>query len=161
VPGYSAYPREVEFDSVQAAAEAVDAYHPADIGHTTGLVAAGMHASPVGVADFVTGSTHKTIRAGRGGTIMCREEYADTIDSAVFPGAQGGPLLHNIARKAAGFQEALQPSFHEYAEQTVANTRALADRLQDHGLLIVSGFSQYSLSSPTFIKLPSQLQLSS
>ena len=139
VSGYSAYPREVEFDRVQAAAEAVDAYHLADIAHTTGLVAAGVHASPIGVADFVTGSTHKTIRAGRGGIIMCREEYADTIDSAVFPGAQGGPLLHNTAGKAAGFQEALQPSFREYAEQTVANTQALADRLQDHGLSVVSG----------------------
>ena len=139
VSGYSAYPREVEFDRVQAAANAVDAYHLADIAHTTGLVAAGVHASPVGVADFVTGSTHKTIRSGRGGIIMCREEYADAIDSAVFPGAQGGPLLHNIAGKAAGFKEALQPSFREYAEQIVANTRALADRLQDHGLSVVSG----------------------
>ena len=90
VSGYSAYPREVEFDRVQAAADAVGAYHLADIAHTTGLVAAGVHTSPVGIADFVTGSTHKTIRAGRGGIIMCRDEYADAINNAVFPGAQGG-----------------------------------------------------------------------
>jgi glycine hydroxymethyltransferase len=139
VSGYSAYPREVEFDRVQAAADAVGAYHLADIAHTTGLVAAGVHTSPVGIADFVTGSTHKTIRAGRGGIIMCRDEYADAIDNAVFPGAQGGPLLHNIAGKAAGFEEALQPSFHKYAEQIVANAQSLADRLQDRGLSVVSG----------------------
>ena len=139
VSGYSAYPREVEWERIQAVAESVDAYHLADIAHITGLVAAGVHASPVGVADFVTGSTHKTIRAGRGGIIMCDEEYADAIDSAVFPGMQGGPLMHNIAGKAVGFGEALDPAFTEYAEQTVANASALADRLQEHGLELVSG----------------------
>ncbi|MFB6202679.1 MAG: serine hydroxymethyltransferase, partial [Halorhabdus sp.] len=96
VSGYSAYPREVEWETIQAVADDVDAHHLADIAHITGLVAAGVHASPVGVADFVTGSTHKTIRAGRGGIIMCDEEYADDVDSAVFPGMQGGPLMHNI-----------------------------------------------------------------
>ncbi|WP_135662618.1 serine hydroxymethyltransferase [Halorhabdus rudnickae] len=139
VSGYSAYPREVEWGEIQAVAEDVDAYHLADIAHITGLVAAGVHSSPVGVADFVTGSTHKTIRAGRGGIIMCDEEYADDIDSAVFPGMQGGPLMHNIAGKAVGFGEALEPEFEEYAEQTVANAAALADRLQEHGLELVSG----------------------
>ncbi|WP_267641710.1 serine hydroxymethyltransferase [Haloarchaeobius amylolyticus] len=139
VSGYSAYPREVEWEQIQAAADAVDAYHLADIAHITGLVAAGVHESPVGVADFVTGSTHKTIRAGRGGIIMCDEEYADDIDKAVFPGAQGGPLMHNIAGKAVGFREALQPAFTEYSEQTVANAKVLAEELQDHGFELVSG----------------------
>ena len=111
VSGYSAYPREVDFERIQGVAESVDAHHLADIAHITGLVAAGVHPSPVGVADFVTGSTHKTIRAGRGGIIMCGEEHADAVDAAVFPGAQGGPLMHNIAGKAVGFAEALQPEF--------------------------------------------------
>ncbi|WP_435320259.1 serine hydroxymethyltransferase [Haloarchaeobius sp. TZWSO28] len=139
VSGYSAYPREVEWEKIQAAADAVDAYHLADIAHITGLVAAGVHESPVGIADFVTGSTHKTIRAGRGGIIMCDEEYASDIDKAVFPGAQGGPLMHNIAGKAVGFKEALQPEFTEYSEQTVANAKVLAEELQDHGFELVSG----------------------
>ena len=139
VSGYSAYPREVEFDRIQAAADAVDAYHLADIAHITGLVAAGVHQSPVGVADFVTGSTHKTIRAGRGGIIMCDEEYADDIDASVFPGAQGGPLMHNVAGKAVGFEEALQPEFEEYARQVVDNAEALGDRLEEHGFSLVSG----------------------
>jgi len=139
VSGYSAYPREVDFGRIQEAADAVGAYHLADIAHITGLVAAGVHESPVGVADFVTGSTHKTIRAGRGGIIMCDEKHADDVDSAVFPGMQGGPLMHNIAGKAVGFGEALEPEFQRYAEHTVANARALGDRLQDHGLSLVSG----------------------
>ncbi|WP_136715605.1 serine hydroxymethyltransferase [Halorientalis salina] len=139
VSGYSAYPREVDFEAIQEAADAVDAYHLADIAHITGLVAAGVHQSPVGVADFVTGSTHKTIRAGRGGIIMCDEEYADDIDPAVFPGGQGGPLMHNVAGKAVGFKEALEPEFEEYAEQTIENAKALGDRLQEHGFELVSG----------------------
>ena len=139
VSGYSAYPREVEWERLQEAADAANAYHMADIAHITGLVAAGVHASPVGVADFVTGSTHKTIRAGRGGIIMTDDEYADDVDSAVFPGAQGGPLMHNIAGKAVGFGEALEPAFAEYAEQVVANAKAIGDRLQEHGFELVSG----------------------
>ncbi|MEF8914773.1 serine hydroxymethyltransferase, partial [Natronomonas sp.] len=138
VSGYSAYPREVDFQRVQATADSVDAYHLADIAHITGLVAAGVHESPVGVADFVTGSTHKTIRAGRGGIIMCDEEYADDIDAAVFPGAQGGPLMHNIAGKAVGFKEALQPEFEQYAQQIIDNAKALGQRLQEHGFSLVS-----------------------
>jgi glycine hydroxymethyltransferase len=138
VSGYSAYPREVDFGRIQEAANAVDAYHLADIAHITGLVAAGVHESPVGVADFVTGSTHKTIRAGRGGIIMCDEEYADDIDAAVFPGSQGGPLMHNVAGKAVGFKEALEPEFEEYAAQTVDNAVALGERLKEHGLDLVS-----------------------
>ncbi|SDY53892.1 serine hydroxymethyltransferase [Halopenitus persicus] len=139
VSGYSAYPREVEWDRIQVTADAVDAYHLADMAHITGLVAAGVHDSPVGTADFVTGSTHKTIRAGRGGIVMCGDEHADAIDNAVFPGGQGGPLMHNVAGKAVGFKEALEPEFREYAEQVVENARALGDRLADHGLSLVSG----------------------
>ncbi|AUV82385.1 serine hydroxymethyltransferase [Salinigranum rubrum] len=139
VSGYSAYPRAVDFERIQAVAEDVGAYHLADIAHITGLVAAGVHPSPVGVADFVTGSTHKTIRAGRGGIIMTQEEYASEIDKAVFPGGQGGPLMHNIAGKAVGFKEALQPEFTEYAEQVVSNAKALADTFANHGLDVVSG----------------------
>ncbi|MFC6613530.1 serine hydroxymethyltransferase [Halopenitus salinus] len=138
VSGYSAYPREVEWERIQEAADEVDAYHLADIAHITGLVAAGVHSSPVGVADFVTGSTHKTIRAGRGGIVMCDEEYADAIDKAVFPGGQGGPLMHNVAGKAVGFGEALEPEFTEYAEQVVENAEALGERLAEHGLSLVS-----------------------
>jgi glycine hydroxymethyltransferase len=139
VSGYSAYPRDIEFEEIQRTADAVDAYHLADIAHVTGLVAAGVHSSPVGVADFVTGSTHKTIRSGRGGIIMCDEEYADDIDAAVFPGCQGGPLMHNVAGKAVGFGEALEPEFEAYAEQVVANAEALGERLKEQGLSLVSG----------------------
>jgi glycine hydroxymethyltransferase len=139
VSGYSAYPRAVDWERIQVVADDVDAYHLADIAHITGLVAAGVHPSPVGIADFVTGSTHKTIRAGRGGIIMCDAEYASEIDKAVFPGAQGGPLMHNVAGKAVGFKEALEPEFTEYAEQVVSNARTLADTFANHGLDVVSG----------------------
>jgi len=139
VSGYSAYPRTVEWDRIQAAADAVDAYHLADIAHITGLVAAGVHPSPVGVADFVTGSTHKTIRAGRGGIVMCDAEHADDIDTAVFPGGQGGPLMHNVAGKAVGFKEALDPEFEDYAQRVIDNAGVLAETLRDHGLSLVSG----------------------
>jgi glycine hydroxymethyltransferase len=139
VSGYSAYPRAVDWEAIQAAADAVDAYHLADIAHITGLVAAGVHPSPVGVADFVTGSTHKTIRAGRGGIVMCDDQFADDIDKAVFPGGQGGPLMHNVAGKAVGFKEALEPAFEEYAARVVDNARVLAETLSDHGLSLVSG----------------------
>jgi len=139
VSGYSAYPREVDWERIQAVADDVDALHLADIAHITGLVAAGVHESPVGVADFVTGSTHKTIRAGRGGIVMTTEEFAEDIDSAVFPGGQGGPLMHNIAGKAVGFGEALEPEFVTYAEQTVANATVLGETLAEHGFSLVSG----------------------
>ncbi|MEF8779574.1 MAG: serine hydroxymethyltransferase [Haloferacaceae archaeon] len=139
VSGYSAYPREVEWETIQGVAESVDAYHLSDMAHITGLVAAGLHSSPVGVADFVTGSTHKTIRSGRGGIVMTDEEHADDIDTSVFPGSQGGPLMHNIAGKAVGFGEALQPEFEEYARQVVDNARILGETLASHGLSLVSG----------------------
>jgi glycine hydroxymethyltransferase len=139
VSGFSAYPREVDWDAFQEIADAVDAYHMADIAHITGLVAAGVHDSPVGIADFVTGSTHKTIRAGRGGIIMADAEYGDAIDTAIIPGTQGGPLMHNIAGKAVGFKEAQQPAFEDYAQQTIDNAKALGAHLQEHGLSLVSG----------------------
>ncbi|QIB74788.1 serine hydroxymethyltransferase [Halogeometricum borinquense] len=139
VSGYSAYPRVVEWERIQDVAESVDAYHLADIAHITGLVAAGVHPSPVGIADFVTGSTHKTIRAGRGGIIMTTEEHADDVDKAIFPGAQGGPLMHNVAGKAVGFKEALEPEFEEYAERTVANAKTLAETFEKAGIEVVSG----------------------
>ncbi|PSP51440.1 serine hydroxymethyltransferase [Halobacteriales archaeon QH_7_68_42] len=139
VSGFSAYPREVDWEAFQAIADDVDAYHLSDIAHITGLVAAGVHDSPVGVADFVTGSTHKTIRSGRGGIIMADEEYGDAIDKAIIPGTQGGPLMHNVAGKAVGFKEALQPEFEAYAEQTVANAKALGAHLEKHGFSLVSG----------------------
>ena len=139
VSGYSAYPREVEWETIQDVADDVGAYHLADIAHITGLVAAGVHRSPVGVADFVTGSTHKTIRAGRGGIVMTSEEHADDIDNAVFPGGQGGPLMHNIAGKAVGFKEALQPEFEAYAQAVVDNAEVLAETFADHGFELVSG----------------------
>ena len=139
ISGYSAYTRDVDWERMGEIADEVDAYHIADIAHITGLVAAGVHSSPVGHADFVTGSTHKTIRAGRGGIIMCREEYADAVDKAVIPGMQGGPLLHNIAGKAVGFEEALQPEFEEYARRTVDNATVLGESLRENGLSLVSG----------------------
>ncbi|MFB6077434.1 MAG: serine hydroxymethyltransferase [Halarchaeum sp.] len=138
VSGYSAYPRTIDWERIQSVADATDAYHLADIAHITGLVAAGEHPSPVGIADFVTGSTHKTIRAGRGGIVMCDDEHADAVDTAVFPGAQGGPLMHNVAGKAVGFGEALTPEFEEYASQVVANAKALGERLRERGLSLVS-----------------------
>ncbi|GGN15657.1 serine hydroxymethyltransferase [Halarchaeum nitratireducens] len=139
VSGFSAYPRQVDWEAIQEAADAVGAYHMADIAHITGLVAAGEHPSPVGVADFVTGSTHKTIRAGRGGLIMCDEEHADAIDTAVFPGLQGGPLMHNVAGKAVGFAEALEPEYKEYAAQVVKNAEVLGETLMENGFSLVSG----------------------
>ena len=139
VSGSSAYPREFDWERLGAIADDVGAYHLSDIAHITGLVAAGVHASPVDHADFVTGSTHKTIRAGRGGMILTTEEHADAVDKAIFPGGQGGPLMHNIAGKAVGFGEALEPDFVDYAERVVANAKTLVDVFTDAGIQPVSG----------------------
>lgn len=139
VTGFSAYPRVIDWERVQSIAEMVDAYHLADISHITGLVAAGEHPSPVGIADFISGSTHKSLRSGRGGFIMCDEAHADAIDSGVFPGSQGDPLMHNIVGKAIGFKEALTPEFATYAKQVVTNADVLADTLIDQGLDLISG----------------------
>lgn len=139
VSGSSAYPREFDYARIHEVATDVGAYHLADIAHVTGLIAAGVHANPVGNADFVTGSTHKTIRAGRGGMILTDSDHAESIDKAIFPGSQGGPLMHNIAGKAVGFKEALQPDFEDYIKQVVANAQTLADVFSENGLSLVSG----------------------
>ncbi|ELZ29379.1 serine hydroxymethyltransferase [Halogeometricum pallidum JCM 14848] len=139
VSGSSAYPREFDYERIHEIAADVGAYHLADIAHVTGLIAAGIHTNPVGDADFVTASTHKTIRAGRGGLILTTEEFSEQINKAIFPGSQGGPLMHNIAGKAVGFKEALTPEFTEYAEQVVANAETLATTFSERGLSLVSG----------------------
>lgn len=139
VSGFSAYPREVDFERMQSIADDINAVHIADIAHITGLVATGHHQNPVGISDYVTGSTHKTIRAGRGGIIMTSEDNADKVDKAVFPGSQGGPAMHSIAGKAVGFGEALQSSFDEYIDNVVSNCEHLATKLQRNGFELVSG----------------------
>ncbi|WP_254896405.1 serine hydroxymethyltransferase [Synechococcus sp. HK05] len=140
VCGYSAYPRTINFEAFRSIADEVGAYLLADMAHIAGLVAAGVHPSPVPVCDVVTTTTHKTLRGPRGGLILCRDaEFAKQFDKAVFPGSQGGPLEHVIAAKAVAFGEALQPSFKAYAQQVVANAQALAARIQERGIDVVSG----------------------
>ncbi len=139
VTGYSAYPRVIDFQRFREIADEVGAYLMADIAHIAGLVAAGEHPSPVGVADFVTTTTHKTLRGPRGGLILTQEKFAKKIDKAVFPGLQGGPLMHVIAAKAVAFAEALTPEFRAYQHQIVLNARALAQRLQERGIRLVAG----------------------
>jgi glycine hydroxymethyltransferase len=138
--GYSAYPRTIDFQSFRAIADEVGALLLADMAHIAGLVAAGVHPNPVPVCDVVTTTTHKTLRGPRGGLILCRDaDFARQFDKAVFPGSQGGPLEHVIAAKAVAFGEALQPSFATYARQVVANAQALAARIQERGIAVVSG----------------------
>ena len=139
VVGASAYSRILDFAAFAEIAREVGAYLMADIAHIAGLVAAGLHPSPVPHADVVTTTTHKTLRGPRGGMILCKAEHAKAIDKAVFPCAQGGPLMHVIAAKAVAFKEALTPEFRDYQRQVVANARALAARLEEHGYAIVSG----------------------
>jgi len=139
IAGASAYSREIDFKAFREICDEVGAYLMVDMAHIAGLVAAGCHQSPVPYADFVTTTTHKTLRGPRGGMILCREKYAKDIDRAVFPGIQGGPLMHVIAAKAVALQEALQPEFKEYQKQIVRNAKTLADALQEHGFEIVSG----------------------
>ncbi|MFP6600520.1 MAG: serine hydroxymethyltransferase [Deltaproteobacteria bacterium] len=139
VAGHSAYPRQLDFESFRSIADEVGALLMADIAHVAGLVAAGLHPSPVPWCDFVTTTTHKTLRGPRGGVIMCRSEYAKAIDSSIFPGNQGGPLMHVIAAKAVAFLEALGPGFKEYQASVIANADALARGLAGHGLRMVSG----------------------
>ena len=139
VCGYSAYPRTIDFQAFRAIADEVGAYLLADMAHIAGLVAAGVHHNPVPVCDVVTTTTHKTLRGPRGGLILCRDaEFAKQFDKAVFPGSQGGPLEHVIAAKAVAFGEALQPSFKAYAKQVVANAQALAARIKERGIDVVS-----------------------
>lgn len=139
VAGASAYSRIIDFKRMKEACDEVGAMLMVDIAHIAGLVAAGLHPSPVPYADFVTSTTHKTLRGPRGGVIMCKKEYAAAIDRAVFPGMQGGPLMHIIAAKAACFYEALQPSYKEYIQQVVNNAKALENSLKEEGFRLVSG----------------------
>jgi glycine hydroxymethyltransferase len=140
VCGYSAYPRTIDFQAFRAIADEVGAYLLADMAHIAGLVAAGVHPSPVPHCDVVTTTTHKTLRGPRGGLILCRDaEFGKQFDKAVFPGTQGGPLEHVIAAKAVAFGEALQPGFQAYSRQVVANAQALAARIQERGIDVVSG----------------------
>jgi len=137
--GGSAYPRTIDFERLRAIADKVGALAMADMAHFAGLVAAGLHPDPVPHCHFVTTTTHKTLRGPRGGTILCKEEFANAIDSQVFPGIQGGPLMHIIAAKAVCFKEALSDGFRAYQMQIVRNARRLAQALQDKGSRVVSG----------------------
>jgi len=137
--GASAYSRVIDFERIASIARGVEAYSMADIAHIAGLVAAGLHPSPVPHMDFVTTTTHKTLRGPRAGMVMCREQFQKEIDRAVFPTVQGGPLMHVVAAKAVCFKEALDASFKEYQQQVIANAAVLARELGDHGFRIVSG----------------------
>ena len=139
VAGASAYPREIDFKKFREIADEVGAYLMVDMAHIAGLVAAGLHPSPVPYADFVTTTTHKTLRGPRGGMILCREEFAKKVDKSIFPGIQGGPLMHVIAAKAVAFGETLQESFKEYAQNIIVNAKRLGESLEKEGLTLVSG----------------------
>ena len=139
IAGGSAYSRQIDFKKMAEVAHEVDAIFMVDMAHFAGLVAAGLHPNPVEYADIVTTTTHKTLRGPRGGLILCKEKYAKAIDKSIFPGIQGGPLMHVIAAKAVALGEALQPEFKVYAQQIIDNAKALATALQDKGLTIVSG----------------------
>jgi len=146
VCGYSAYPRTIDFAAFRAIADEVGAYLLADIAHIAGLVAAGLHPSPLPHCHVVTTTTHKTLRGPRGGLILCNDaEFGRQFDKAVFPGTQGGPLEHVVAAKAVAFGEALQPSFRRYGEQVIANAQALAGRLIERGIAVVSGGTENHL----------------
>jgi glycine hydroxymethyltransferase len=139
VCGASAYPRTIDFKAFQEIADDVGAYCMADIAHIAGLIATGLHPTSVGVTNFTTTTTHKTLRGPRGGAIMCNADLGVAIDKAVFPGMQGGPLMHTITAKAVCFEEALRPSFREYNKQIIKNAKVLAETLMNNGLRLVSG----------------------
>ncbi|WP_141603669.1 serine hydroxymethyltransferase [Terrilactibacillus laevilacticus] len=139
VAGASAYPREIDFKRFREIADEVGAYLMVDMAHIAGLVAAGLHQNPVPYCDFVTTTTHKTLRGPRGGMILCKEKYAKKIDKSIFPGIQGGPLMHIVAAKAVALGEALEPSFKDYAKQIVSNAKAFAEALEAKGLTLISG----------------------
>lgn len=139
VVGASSYPRAIDFERISKVCKANNAMMMVDMAHIAGLVAAGLHQNPVPYADFVTTTTHKTLRGPRGGLILCKEAFAEKIDKAVFPGIQGGPLMHIIAGKAVAFKEAASPEFTEYQKQIIKNAKALCDALTDKGFRIVSG----------------------
>src|SRR5688572_15052495 len=137
--GASAYPRVIEFARIRVVADRVGAPVVTDMAHIAGLVAAGVHPSPVPHSEFVTTTTHKTLRGPRGGLVLCREQYAKDLDRSVFPGVQGGPLMHVIAAKAVCLKEAMEPSFHEYQRRVIANATTLAAALTAAGFRLVSG----------------------
>lgn len=139
VAGASAYPRIIDFKKFREIADEVGAYLMVDMAHIAGLVACGLHPNPVPYADFVTTTTHKTLRGPRGGMILCKEEFAKKIDKSIFPGIQGGPLMHVIAAKAVAFGEVLQDSFKQYAKNIIENAKHLAEKLQEEGLQLISG----------------------
>lgn len=139
ISGASAYPRAIDFQRIQDIAKSIGAVHLADIAHYAGLVATGLYPNPIPIAEFVTTTTHKTLRGPRGGMIMCKEQFAKDLDVAVFPGTQGGPLMHAICAKAVALGEALRPEFKEYQFHILKNAKHLADELNSHGLRIVSG----------------------
>jgi glycine hydroxymethyltransferase len=137
--GASAYPRQIDFERIRKVCDDVDAVMCVDMAHIAGLVAAGLHPSPVPYADFVTSTTHKTLRGPRGGLVLCKEKWAKALDKAIFPGLQGGPLMHVIAAKAVAFKEALEPSFKDYQKRVIENAQALAAALTERGFRLVSG----------------------
>ncbi|MFL5342399.1 MAG: serine hydroxymethyltransferase [Gemmataceae bacterium] len=139
IAGASAYPREIDFGQFAQICREVGALFMVDMAHIAGLVAAKRHADPVQVADFVTSTTHKTLRGPRAGFVLCKNDWGDKINSAVFPGMQGGPLMHVVAAKAIAFGEALQPAYHGYIDQVIRNAKVVADELQRHGYRVVSG----------------------
>ena len=139
IAGATAYSRIIDFAKFREIADSVGAYLMCDIAHIAGLIVAGLHPNAFPHAHFVTTTTHKTLRGPRGGVVMCQQDLASAVDKAVFPGLQGGPLMHVIAAKAVAFQEALQPEFKEYQKQIVVNSKALAQSIMDHGLALVSG----------------------
>lgn len=139
VAGASAYPRIIDFKKIREICDEIDAYMMVDMAHIAGLVAAGVHPSPFPYADFVSTTTHKTLRGPRGGAILCKEKYAKEIDKSIFPGIQGGPLMHVIAAKAICFKEAMSDEFKEYQKNVVKNAKALADALMERGFNLVSG----------------------
>jgi glycine hydroxymethyltransferase len=139
VAGASAYPRVIDFEKLREICDEVGAYFMVDMAHIAGLVATGAHPSPVPYADFVTTTTHKTLRGPRGGAILCKAQYAEKVDKAIFPGMQGGPLMHTIAAKAVCFGEALQKDFKGYIDQVIVNAQVLAEELKGYGFRIVSG----------------------
>ena len=145
IAGASAYPRTIDFKKFREIADEVGAYLMVDMAHIAGLVATGLHESPIPYADFVTSTTHKTLRGPRGGLILCKQEYAKQIDKTVFPGIQGGPLMHIIAGKAQCFYEALQPEFVDYTKQIIKNCKALGESLTEEGFRLVSGGSDNHL----------------
>ena len=154
VAGASAYPRFWDFDKIREACDACGAYMMVDIAHVAGLIAAGLHPSPIEQADFVTSTTHKTLRGPRGGVVMCKEKYAADLDRTVMPGLQGGPLMHIIAAKAVAFKEAMTDEFRTYQKQVIDNAKTLSETLLTDGYKLVSGGTDTHLMLVSFIDVP-------